>query len=131
MRSRVALVAYKIGKEAWDKVNDMRIEKQDYEMQHPEAITLEMFDSNGRKTYNIKERAYEQRVFPSEVYRDYLECLYEYNYSLAHAWAYGHEISLWDSRKCKKIKPVIDFDESHLVLKTNKVRTLIKRYSNK
>lgn len=122
----IAYIAFEIGKEAWDRVNNIRLEMEGYEYQHNNYTYLEI-DNHGNVTHDSQKRAYYIKVFPSDACLDYLELLDEYISDLRHAWAYHHGISLITPGR-DRIKPSIDFD-SEIFIKAEKsslIRKLIK-----
>ncbi len=128
LEGSIAFIAFKIGKEAWDIVNKMRLGTIEYQDKY-NVGTWTMFDSNYRVTYDTKNRAYERFVRPSESYNEYLNCLEEYNSSLVHAWAYKHNISLTTPMRYR-IEPVIDYDNEcfrETFSITQKIFSLIKK----
>lgn len=131
----IAYIAFKIGQNAWNKVNNIRLEMEAYERQNNIYRYLDV-DEYGMVTSYSKNRAYTIKVSPSDAYGDYLKCLEEYNSDLLHAWVYHHGISLMTS-SCEQIKPVLDFDSEcfmEVIPKTSRImsliRNLIKRESS-
>lgn len=107
LENQIAYIAYETSREAWDKVNDMRIEKDCYDYTHFDKIPWRMFDDAGNETLDIKRRRYERRVWQSEIYQGYLKEVGEYNYAMLHTYVYGGRVWLGTF---KKARPIIDYD---------------------